>query len=35
MEKDGGHANYTYDHEGRIMLLRKSGATRSFNPGYI
>lgn len=32
MEKDGGFANYTYDHDGKIILLRKSAPTKAFNP---
>jgi hypothetical protein len=32
MEKDGSFANYTYDHDGRIILLRKSAPTKAFSP---
>lgn len=32
MEKDGSIANYTYDHDGRIILLRKSAPPKAFNP---
>lgn len=32
MEKDGSFANYTYDHDGKIILLRKAVPTKAFNP---
>ena len=32
MEKYGGSANYAYDHDGRIILLKKTAPIKAFSP---